>query len=601
MRATYGPYFNFCPSRPELAVCLGFNQDNSYQDLVLHELPKPKIEHDIRVYLEDKLSKIRDERLFSNDWPGNEAIKELVQMAVPLFIFAATTCRFIKEGTHPKKHLQDFLKFQVTTSASQIGKVYLPILNQLMGDKEDDPEELLKEFRDIVGVIILLATPLSVKSLARLLNLPEQTINELLDLLHSVLNIPSDKDVPIRILHLSFQDYLLTTESLFHIDERKTYQKIALHYLHVINTSLKHNICGLPSYRTQRDDIDRQAVNQNLSADLQYACQYWAYHLNHSEARIVESLAFDFLKKHFLHWLEALSLMGVISEAVAMIDAVQSGDGKGIDVEISGFLYDAKQFILKNTYIAGIAPLQLYSSGLVFSPMQSIVRRIFSGSIPKHLHILPQVENLWSPGLQTLEGHSDSVRSVAFSLDGQTLASGSDDKTVKLWNIKTGSELQTLRGHSSSVHSVGFSPDGQTLASGSSDDTIKLWNVKTGSELQTLRGHSYSIWNVKTGSELQTLRGHSSSVHSVAFSLHTVENPATRSATIPQLHHNCGLTSYSINPQISLSNNWVALGGENLLWLPPEHRQFETSAVKDATLALGYSDGRVSIIGFHTL
>jgi hypothetical protein len=231
---------------------------------------------------------------------------------------------------HPKKRLQDLLKFQVTTSASQMGKVYLPVLNRLMGDKEDDLKELLEEFQDIVGVIILLATPLSVKSLALLLDLPEQTISELLDPLHSVLDIPSNKHAPTRILHLSFRDYLLTTESLFHICEKETHQKIALHCLRVMKTSLKHNICGLLSYGTQRDDIDSQAVNQNISKDLQYACQYWVYHLGHSEDRAVGPRVFDFLKEHFLHWLEALSLMGVISEAVAMIDALQSSNKVGV-------------------------------------------------------------------------------------------------------------------------------------------------------------------------------------------------------------------------------------------------------------------------------
>ncbi|KAI7976406.1 hypothetical protein EIK77_000231 [Talaromyces pinophilus] len=531
----------FLTSRPELAIRLGFNQDISYQDLVLHELPKPEIEHDIRVYLEDELSKIRDERSFSNDWPGNKAIKELVQMAVPLFIFAATACRFIKEGIHPKKRLQDFLQFQVTSSASQMGKLYLPVLNQLMGDKEDGPKELLEEFQDVVGVIILLATPLSVKSLARLLDLPEQTISELLDPLHSVLNIPSDKDAPIRILHLSFRDYLLTTESLFHIDEKKTHQKIALHCLRVMNTSLKHNICGLPSYGTQRNDIDSQAVNQNLSADLQYACQYWVYHLNQSEDRIAESQIFAFLKQHFLHWLEALSLMSVISEAVTMTDLLQSGGRNDTDSEFSYFLYDAKRFTLKNTYIASIAPLQLYCSGLVFSPMQSAIRRIFSDSRPKQLSILPQVEDYWNPGLQTLEGHSAQVSSIAFSPNGQTLASGSHDGTIKLWDTKTGSELQTLKGYSGWVHSISFSSDSQIVASSSGNCIIKLWDVKAGSELQILKGHSAGIhsitfsskgqilasgsfdhtikfWDIKTGSELRTLKGHSDWVLSIAFS-----------------------------------------------------------------------------------
>jgi WD40 repeat protein len=141
---------------------------------------------------------------------------------------------------------------------------------------------------------------------------------------------------------------------------------------------------------------------------------------------------------------------------------------------------------------------------------------------------------------RTLTGHSDSVWSVAYSPDGQTLASGSWDKTIKLWNVKTGNLLQTLTGHSDQVRSVAYSPDGQTLASGSSDKTIKLWNVRTGNLLQTLTGHSDSvwlayspdgqtlasgswdntikIWDVKTGNLLQTLTGHSDSVYSVAYS-----------------------------------------------------------------------------------
>ncbi|MGI2909791.1 WD40 repeat domain-containing protein, partial [Hassallia sp. VBCCA 56010] len=76
--------------------------------------------------------------------------------------------------------------------------------------------------------------------------------------------------------------------------------------------------------------------------------------------------------------------------------------------------------------------------------------------------------------------HSNSVRSVAFSPDGKTLASGSDDNTIKLWDVATGKLSQTLTGHSNSVRSVAFSPDGKTLASGSDDNTIKLWDVATG-------------------------------------------------------------------------------------------------------------------------
>src|SRR6266581_3253461 len=80
--------------------------------------------------------------------------------------------------------------------------------------------------------------------------------------------------------------------------------------------------------------------------------------------------------------------------------------------------------------------------------------------------------------IRTLTGHKDSVKSVAMSADGQMLASGSSDKTIKLWNLKTGDLLRTLTEHGNSVQSVAMSADGQTLASGSSDRTIKLWEKK---------------------------------------------------------------------------------------------------------------------------
>jgi WD40 repeat protein/tRNA A-37 threonylcarbamoyl transferase component Bud32 len=143
--------------------------------------------------------------------------------------------------------------------------------------------------------------------------------------------------------------------------------------------------------------------------------------------------------------------------------------------------------------------------------------------------------------VNTFTGHSYWVDSVAFSPDGQILASGSDDKTIKLWNIPTGQLKTTLTGHSTPVNSVAFSPDGQTLASGSYDHTIKLWNIPTGELKTTFTGHSnvvdsvafspdgqtlassswdntIKLWNIPTGELQMTLTGLSKSAHSVAFS-----------------------------------------------------------------------------------
>ena len=93
----------------------------------------------------------------------------------------------------------------------------------------------------------------------------------------------------------------------------------------------------------------------------------------------------------------------------------------------------------------------------------------------------------------TLEGHTDLVWSVAFSPNGETLASGSQDRTIRLWNPNNGNLKRTLTGHRDAVNSVAFSPDGRTLASGSWDGTIRLWNPNTGKLKRTLTGHTDGI------------------------------------------------------------------------------------------------------------
>ena len=98
--------------------------------------------------------------------------------------------------------------------------------------------------------------------------------------------------------------------------------------------------------------------------------------------------------------------------------------------------------------------------------------------------------------LRCLEGHTAQVWSVAYRPDGQQLASGSSDKTVRVWEMATGKQLLRLEGHTAPVWSVAYRPDGQQLASGSSDKTVRVWEMATGKQLLRLEGHTDPVWSV---------------------------------------------------------------------------------------------------------
>jgi hypothetical protein len=325
-------------SRPELHIRLGFKEmpNGTYQDLVLHEVAKSTIEHDIRLFLEYELGAIRKERMLASDWPSSHQIMALVELAVPLFIYAATVCRFVgTKGRNPMTYLNKVLEYKKSTF-SQLDGTYLPALDQLLNEQKDEKEEWLNEFREVVGSIVVLESPLSVTSLACLLQISREEVKCRLDSLHSVLSIPNSEDVPIRLLHLSFREFLVDPQkqgkSPFWVDEKSTHDKLAFRCLELMSkpSGLRQDMCNLVEPGVLRSEIDEGTIASSLSPELQYACRYWVSHLMQSQHNIIDGdTTHIFLQKHLLHWLEFMSLMRESSQCIHLLDSLQALAGVG--------------------------------------------------------------------------------------------------------------------------------------------------------------------------------------------------------------------------------------------------------------------------------
>lgn len=264
-----------------------------------------------------------------SDWPSQYDFIALLNMAVALFIVATTLCRFIgdRRMAAPHKQLEKVVS-QSIDGVAQLEGTYRSVLDTLIaGLSIKQQERVLQEFRKVVGAIVLLERPLSTSALARVINMSKDDIDSRLALLHGVLNIPSSAEAPVRLLHLSFRDFLLEAEDpamQFMVNEKQTHAALVANCLRIVG-GLKQNICDMEYPGASYSDISAEKITLCLPPEVQYACVYWVCHLEKADMYVADGTdAHIFLLRHFLHWIEALVILGKASECLSLLRKLQA-------------------------------------------------------------------------------------------------------------------------------------------------------------------------------------------------------------------------------------------------------------------------------------
>lgn len=336
----------FITSRPETPLRLGFRQMPliCHHDLVLDNVSRELVNRDISTFFKKQFSEIRDIFEVAHNWPSEQTLNLLVSKSAGLFIYAATVCRFLKSNADwspddllciftSDVHDNKSRKGTVPQKApfTELDKIYSQILDYSLEHIEDpqDKAYIASAIRNLIGAIATMSHPLSAIALGRLLNMECSTIHRRLRHLRSVIKAADDENSPIVLFHLSFRDFLFDsrrcTSQQFSISEQEAHKRIAEHCINILSNSLKHDICNVKRYGILISEVDVSTIQEFLPSEVQYACVYWVQHLLKSGHDLSgDNWVYNFLSRHVLHWLEALSWIGKLSDGIHAIIALES-------------------------------------------------------------------------------------------------------------------------------------------------------------------------------------------------------------------------------------------------------------------------------------
>ncbi|EJF58651.1 hypothetical protein DICSQDRAFT_23971, partial [Dichomitus squalens LYAD-421 SS1] len=500
---------------------------------------------DIERYVRHEL--VPDDSL-SDEALHDEDFRLLVTKAEGLFQWAATACRVVLQNPAfltLRERFELRLRPMLRGGPSSLDDLYRTILEQLF---KLEPEAA-ERFRSVMAQILCASSPLSIDSLHELRRHATGTQKDEVALvvayMGSLLSGVSTRTFPIQPLHTSFRDFLVdeTRSGEWFVDLARGHSIMALGCLRVMNYRLAFNICRLEtSYILNRDipDLDSR-LSTYVPQSLLYAACNWKDHLATTHPSDLQQELSSFLREKLLFWFELLSLLKCVNRAAPSLEAALKGyDDSGSDPS-KKLLRDAISFVRRFAGVIAQAAPHIYISALPFSPTSSRVRNNYLPYFPC-LPLVDGIRDRWPRAHAVLSRHTDIVRSVAYSPDGRSIVSGSDDRTVRVWDAETGEAIHELS-CGDWVLGVAFSPDGHHIAAVLNDSTVWIWDSTTGEAVcEPLRGHEDAVWCVAYspdgrliasgdgdgriciwftethGMVNQPILAHSSDVHCVAFS-----------------------------------------------------------------------------------